>query len=182
MCGSRRSLLTVSDTINLHTGVHAGGAIVTPRRYRPLGGDGFSAPLSMYEVGISLAGNGSGGIAQLIIEPDERFESLLILCQMTMTSATAAIECFFQLSIDSVFSRAFIDAVPLDSMQSFNSASWNPPPILAFTDARIIIPEPGVGPVLTTSWFVYNFNIRASELTPMQTILASLPRSSEVQG
>lgn len=173
--------MSVSDVINLQTGDHAGAAIVNPRRFRPLGGNGFHAPSSMYEVGISIAGDASAGNAQLIISPDDRFEQLLALVQVSMTSATGAIEVFFQMSTNNVFTRGFVDAAPLDGINSFNNAVWNPPPLLGFDEARVVTLNPGVGPVLTTFWYVYNFNIQASKKVPMYQLLANLPRSGTAE-
>ncbi len=55
----------------------------------PLGGDGWTAPRSLYAVEVSLTHDASGGNAQIDVFTDPRYTSLVSYMCMTQTSVAA---------------------------------------------------------------------------------------------
>ncbi len=60
--------------------------------YDPLGGDGFVAPHSSVYVELQLTGDATGGVAQLILQTDPRFMTLIDYFSLNQADAGAAID------------------------------------------------------------------------------------------
>ncbi len=145
----------------------------------PLGGDGISAPLIMWEVAATLAHDASGGNATINVRFDNRFLSLVTLANMRKSSAAGAIECSWEMAtrgpVEAPIFRAFQNAVPLNSLQSFNISVWNPPPLMNMDRLTVIVPNV-TGDSMQLVATIYSFNINVLQRTPMYQILANLPR------
>jgi len=156
-------------------------------RYFPLGGDGFTAPTSAYSVRINLASDASGGNNTLRIKPDPQFVAVCAFLNTGVVAGSAAIDCEFVIRHDQVEEISVIKELPLVGIVSFtNSGLWTPPLyLLNATDRDATLPPfirstiPNVdGETHTLQTIVFNFNKRVRETTPLNQIVASLPRSS----
>lgn len=151
--------------------------------YVPLGGDGINAPHAAYTVvGHKISGDVSGGDARLSVVMDPRFVSLVSWFHWSIDQGTAA-----DADVSLILS-ASQGKVPLQSsagpvvktsatiQSSTIQKTWSPNPIL--------LPG-GDGPAPTLSGralnvdgddyfmscFIYVFNIRVRELSPMGGLL-----------
>lgn len=144
----------------------------------PLGGNGFTAPQSMYEIQATLAGDVSGGTNKITFTQDPRFSSLLTLANNTYVGNTGPIEVGFEMRNTAPagpFARGFSNASPLSTINGVIITVWNPPPIMTMDLWACTTPNVDGDTSNFNAW-VYNFNIRVLEVTPMFQILANLPR------
>jgi len=156
--------------------------------FKPLGGDGEVAPRSSYELrAFSIAGDAGGGTATLVITLDSVYESVIAQASYSATSSAAAQDLYFQI-------RSYSDTgvqlqqdhtVPavaiLGSQDGVARALWVPPPIFKATDIRMVCNNVDATETYAMNVTIYNFNKRASERTPLNVLLASLPRGSSLQ-
>ncbi len=151
-------------------------------QYIPLGGDGWGSPQSAFFLNMVITGDATGGFTRWRINRDPRFEHILQFMSIESTSATAIAYNF------DIFRGAHAPTgvgvhqvgTTAHSAVSGNvlaNQMWTPPPII-----DPIKFECKVNNVDTQEdkfkILVYNFNIRASELVPINIMLASLPRAA----
>lgn len=151
-------------------------------RQIPLGGNGKTAPISMYEVQVALANDASGDESTITVNRDPRYTSICTLIGGTVTVPAAGIEMLFEMQDTEnagPISRGFANAVPIASVGGTSIAVWNPPPIMTMTTWRMITANVDGDTAAFQAWF-YNFDRRILELTPMYQILANLPRSGSM--
>jgi len=164
--------MTVSDVFRLPAQPGTGTS-----RFVPLGGNGFNAPKSMWEVAASLAGDVSGGLNQITVNFDTRFRSIVTLSNIVVTGAAAGIEVTHQMrdsENSGPFARAFSNAIPI-GLNSLSLSVWNPPPIMTMDSFDAITANVDGDSMILNLW-MYNFDIRVLERAPMWQILANLPR------
>ncbi len=148
----------------------------------PLGGDGYTAPSAAYAIrGHAVTGDAGGGTATLTINCDDRFCSLVAWVSAGVNQGTSA---------DAEFRRIITSAQGLGIPQLAENglatavvaafgvevqSLWNPPPVIlpggpdvgrlsyAFTNV--------LNDVYTLQAYIYLFNIRVRETTPMGPLL-----------
>lgn len=148
-------------------------------RFTPLGGDGWTAPQSVFEFGFSSPCDASGGENTITVTFDPRFVQIVTYVRLTNAGASTTLEMEIQLRPPLPFTApivsAFANAVPINGMATQNEMTWSPPPVP--TMRRLVGRVPNVnGDTLVMSALIYNFNIRVLELVPLNLILGSLPR------
>lgn len=145
--------------------------------YIPLGGNGFQAPQSAFMFDFRITGDASGGLVKWEVNRDERFEHIVSFLALESDAATAM---DYILGIRRRAGTTFHNTgqSPDGSVlgQDFTTVLWTPPTMIdpitwiATTENQDTIDFKFKG-------IVYNFNIRASEIVPLGTLLASVPRS-----
>lgn len=167
--------MSVAETITLP----AQGAL-SANVQSPLGGDGWTAPQSVHEVAISLAGIAGGGTNTITVNFDPRYQGVVTYVQARQSDASTSIECQISLLPGGTRSTpqatAFFNAIPVNSIAGTNMVTWCPPPLPHFRVLQSIFPNVD-GDVHTLFFYLYNFNIRVLEKVPLNIILASLPRA-----
>jgi len=146
----------------------------------PLGGDGFTAPKFAYAIRNFLqTGDATGTFVQFRINMDERWCSLVAFAEFTIAQATSA-DAEFQFSISSDKSAELIDSGLQVAVNSSVSGleighTWAPPPLVlpgAGDNARIGLQVLNVDTdVVRLSAYVYCFDVRVRETTPMGPLL-----------
>jgi hypothetical protein len=141
----------------------------------PLGGNGWTSPKSMYYWSIDQTGDVSGGTATIDVGRDERFEMLIDFMEVQNIGGAVV----FRLDIfRNLESRALVVGTSTADA-TISTALWSPPAIIDPFEWRMSIPNVD-GIVSRFKGVVYNFNIRASEVVPLSTLLASVRRSSSL--
>lgn len=166
--------MSVAEVVSLPDQPALGSNIQTP-----LGGDGWSAPSSVYEVAISLAGDAGGGTNRITVNFDPRYAGVVTYVQMRNSSASTLLEMectLFPLGRSTPTASAFANAVPVNGLSSINLFTWCPPPLPHFAQLAATIPNV-LGDTLTLFFYLYNFRVQAFEKVPLNIILASLPRA-----
>lgn len=152
--------------------------------YVPLGGDGWTAPHSVWELSVALDGDGTGGNNVIDVSFDTRFQSICTYMRMRMDSADVVIECLLELlqTHNQPSLSAFSNAIPVESFPSGNACTmtWCPPPIPGMRRARGTIPN-NTGDTQLLQMYLYNFDINVLQRVPLNLILASLPRGESYQ-
>lgn len=150
--------------------------------YIPLGGDGWVAPQSMFEVLVQLASDASGGNSVTTIVRDDRFESVITRAETIISSAAAAADVQFELNTG-ITGRIPAISQSLNHRTALTGSShksWDLPPIFEFRNLVCRTDNVDATEVVNLRCWVYNFRISASQRTPLPILLASLPRSSWV--
>lgn len=150
--------------------------------YVPLGGDGWTAPHSVFEVSMASEGAAGGGDNVATVNFDPRWQSVVTYMRATNDSASGTIEMFMELLQDHSQPQlsAFANTVPILGFKTVNLMTWCPPPIPGMRRARCTVPNVD-GDDLLFQFYLYNFNINVLQKVPLNLILASLPRADSVQ-
>ncbi len=171
--------MSVSNEVSLPD-QDANGGVIT---LRPLGGNGFDSPHSMYMCrDIQVAGDAGGGTASLRINTDPRYESIVQLVACAITSDVASTEVRLSVYADK---DRWWTALSADTfwttLDGISTLTWNPSAIVKASSVRLF-----TGNVDTESYrlgcIIYNFDIRASELIPLNVLVAALPRAASALG
>lgn len=169
--------MAVTTTLTLPASDTNGGLTT----YIALGGNGYSAPQSMFEVSVFSAATASGGINQIQVTFDARFQSIVTYVRMSGGSASTALEMdcalFPPLPRNQPRAQGFVNAVPVNGLFTTNDYVWNPPPLMGMGRIHGTVPNIN-GDDLTLQFYMYNFNINVLQQVPLSLILASLPRGS----
>ncbi len=150
--------------------------------YVPLGGDGWTAPHSVFEVSVASVGDASGGNKVVTVNFDARWQSVVTYMRATNDSASTTIEMFMELlqNHNQPQLSAFCNAVPVAAIaNTVNLMTWAPPPIPGMRRARMTTPNVN-GDDTLFQFYLYNFNINVLQQVPLNLILASLPRAESV--
>ena len=154
--------------------------------YIPLGGDGYTAPFAAYAVNaFTLTGDATGGRVELKVTMDARYCSLVQYLNMTnLQAATADAEFRFVLG-----AALAAGAVPQQTLSGDITAingnisggvatlnqTWSPAPfilpggdVLPFVMGQMLNVDTDVYTIRT---YVFLFNIRVREVTPMGPLL-----------
>jgi len=158
------------------------GAVVL----RPLGGDGYSSPMSAYLVRLfSVTADASGGTATLTINTDPQYESVFNFLNVAVASAAANEPVRFDF-----FERGAI-AAGVAKWEIFGSTFFNsdvgagcavsPPPM--FDIGRVSVATDNIDTeTVRLNCIIYNFRRDAAQRTPLAVLLASLPRGFNITG
>ena len=158
--------------------------------YIALGGNGKTAPHSYYAFDLQIAGDASGGLAEIYCRMDDRYTGLptygmgLISGQVAAAPMTMNFAATF---VDRVEYGENVEVVQPGTTFYTNQFVVEPTPFicqgrpreqLLMTPPwfRLIADNPGVGNDMRLVGRVYNFDINVRTLTPLPYILASLPR------
>lgn len=151
--------------------------------YVPLGGDGFSAPFAAYAVaGFNLQGTAGGGQAKITLQMDPRFVSLIAYVTGSIdqdVAADAELGFFISGSAGHVPIQrwqATVSAVSLDTSTTPIATTWSPNPMLLpggnQAASTLVMTAVNVDAfTYNLSTFIYLFNIRVREVSPMGPLL-----------
>lgn len=146
----------------------------------PLGGDGLTSPISMFEVAVNLDSDASGGTNVCTINFDNRFESVVVRAEMAIDSALAAVDYAIVLN-QAQSNRVGVRTQGLtnfEALTGINHAAWDLPPIMNARNIRFETDNVDDTETAFYTCLVYNFDIDASRRMPLAILLASLPRAS----
>lgn len=144
-----------------------------------LGGNGWSAPKSMYEIEFEQDSDSSGGNSVIDIVFDPQYESLLTRVEAVQDSTAGVVEYMFELNFNIAARIPAIAQGAMDrdaTLTNTNHASWDPPPIMDATSIRTRLINVDDTETSFVRCWIYNFNKGASQVTPLPVLLASLPR------
>jgi len=168
--------VAVSEVVSLPAQPSAGDGVL----FSPLGGDGRSAPLGIYELGAQVTGDAGGGNATVQINMDPRYTSMVAYCAPFVVADTAETEFVAQI-VDLVLfvpNLRVVGTMPFvtEGFSSRNSTFlWYPPPIWLNGNGSIIVSFVNVDATetygLTASIFVFDRNVR--QLAPVQWLNAT---------
>lgn len=144
--------------------------------YQPLGGDGWTAPHSLFMVDVHSVGDASGGTNRATVNADPRFEMLVDFLMVQVTFATV-IDFRFDIGRKNSSRALQCGETVLDPSGALSARIWSPPAIIDPADIRVS-GENVDTQVIQLKAMIYNFNVRASEKTPLSILLASVRRSS----
>lgn len=170
--------MAVLEQITLPAQPSAGSVV-----YTPLGGDGYTAPSSMYDVSIQATGDATGGNVVLQAIYDPRWTGLINWLCATRDNGAQDIGCLMSLTTAEQTGQGLCDF----RLATFGISGggvcklWEPPPT-AFTGTQTF------NPTISATWAnsdgsefnftmqIYNFRKRAREVTPMYLLAQNLPR------
>jgi len=173
--------MSVTQTVTLPNQPTVGSVIL-----RPLGGNGYSSPMSMYVVQLySVTCDASGGQASLDLFTDPQFESVFNVVQVAIASPAASAQVRFDF-----FTRraaaAGLAKFEIQGTSSFDSDTASscmltPPPM--FDMGRVTVVTDNVDTeTVRLNVILYNFRRDAAQITPLAVLLSSLPRGFDVTG
>ncbi len=142
--------------------------------YRPLGGDGFTAPRSMYMFDIASTGDASGGDNTVTVFRDERFQNIASFLQVQTNGVSRIV--LFNVSTHNVGRGIHIGSTVAITGDSFSALMWTPP-LLLDSDSWALQMVNTDTEAVRFKGIVYNFDIFASEKVPLSLLVASMPRS-----
>lgn len=166
-----------------------------------LGGDGYTAPSNLVRVVLSLASDGTGDTNTITIRFDSVYLSLVqfatvsVLAPTTDTPATLSISpepkgATTNLTNANVAANFTIPIVDFGG-SALSRVIWTPPPVLVVADPsstatdspviEAVIPNVNGETQIVAAW-IYQFDKRAAEVTPLPVLLASVPRSGDLLG
>ena len=146
----------------------------------PLGGDGFTAPIAAYSVvNFTLTGDAGGGVLRARVDMDARFCSLISYVTFDVQQATPAAEEFRQFISAARAVPLMVDVGSVANLGTFTTFEinhmWQPPPLIlpgadhgAYHQLSIVNTDTDV---LRVNLYIYIFDIRVRELTPMGPLL-----------
>lgn len=146
----------------------------------PLGGDGFHSPQAAYVVSsFAVSGAVGGGNAILTVNMDPRFCALVNFVTVQIQQvASATVDVRMRVSGNQ--NPTFVDSGPVVAIDADVSAitiarTWFPPPVIlggggeaASIEMRTINVD---ADIYLLEAYIYLFDIRARELTPMGPLL-----------
>lgn len=141
----------------------------------PLGGNGWSAPWSMFYFSIDVTGDVSGGIVRVDVNRDERFEHLVDFLEVQHIGSAGVFR--MDLFRDGE-SRAIATGLTL-AETTIATRLWSPPAIIDPDEWKMEMPNID-GEVSKFKGVVYNFRMGASHQIPLPTLLASVRRASSI--
>lgn len=176
--------MSVSSTVQLPNNPDSGAVDLVP-----LGGDGFSSPISLYIVKVDLDSDAGGGNNRITIRFDVRYTSIVSYASLQITSGAAAIGARLEIRTNGDENVAIQQELPVVSVSGSNTTNamlWTPPALMVSAAHSATETDPPVlrgtidntdteSQILTAR--IYNFDKRARELAPLHVLLASLTRS-----
>jgi len=156
---------------------------------QPLGGNGFTAPHSVYSVFEQVTHDASAGNASISCRFDPRYTQLVSYIGVGQTSGAATVDYFLEIECSDVDRIAVVKEAPLISVVGLgitNQALWTPPAILCSAGLGAVTDTPFFRVVTTNTDTestilrarVYNFDKRARELVPLPELLGALVRGT----
>lgn len=167
--------MAVSVTLSLPAQPSAGdGSLFTP-----FGGDGRIAPLGVYDIGIQVVGDASGGNATAQVVMDPRYTSLVAWVAGWVEADTAAGEFMYRLTdgVTNLPNLRIVGTYPgvTEGFSSRNSTYlWYPPPIWLTGNGRIDVVAVNVDATETygLSCAIYVFDRNVRQIAPAQLLNA----------
>lgn len=162
----------------------------------PLGGNGLTAPHSAQVVRVNLDGDASGGGSTIYVRMDPRFVSLVSYVNLRVDGVSA--DQPFRMELRCTTQDAVVVGGNGDhaAIAGFGGTTvnmlWTPPPVLCGVPQGSI--ADGIPPYVRVdisntngatqvlSMRLYNFDVRAREITPVPALVSALSRSSTVTG
>ncbi len=169
--------MSVTSTVNLPAQPATGSVV-----YRPLGGNGFTAPQAVYYVyNHAIVSDASGGDAILIMGMDPQYQC--VVDQLAFQVQSQATSAVYRFQVE----------LPNDDYIMYNSGSsvleggvgrstWIPQPLFNIDTAALVTPNVDGSETYQFSAIIYLFNKRAQEQVPLNVLLGSFPRSSSALG
>jgi len=140
----------------------------------PLGGNGWTSPQSLYLFSVTSVGDGSGGGHVIQVFRDERFENICSFMQVQLIAPATIVR--FDVSREGSGRATHNGLAVEDEGQTTSVLLWAPPLIIDAEKWALTLINTNTESV-TFKGLVYNFNIRASEVVPLNVLVASMPRS-----
>jgi len=152
--------------------------------YRPLGGDGFTAPLAQYSVLQQLTGDATGARSNVTLGLDDRWMSIVSLLEIHLTGGGSVREGIMEVRADRPSSgvhraRGFGQMIFLSTLSSEGLLSWNPPIVLDALSIFYTTVNVDTA-IMNCRAQIYCFQKRALEEVPLNVILASLPSTQYI--
>ncbi len=167
--------MSVTETLSLPAQPSSG--TVT---YEPLGGDGMIAPLAAYWIdNFIISGDASGGVAELVVECDPRYECLVGFLSSAAWNGTisAGVGCTLTLKWGTKFDASITKLGTYEAPDNKSRLHWAPDPIFGPESwtARF---ENNNGASFLLQAIVYLFKKNVQQYVPLTQLLASLPRGT----
>lgn len=149
--------------------------------YTPLGGNGFSAPQSSYNIQVTLACDASGGTNKITVTMDPQFTQLVSYVQTTIAGVAADTESSRSVGFDTFDEIHDHRPCLLDAGTTANML-WKPPGVMLYQadstyDPKVVSTIENVdGDTHFLICRIYNFDKLARQHTPLSVLLANLPR------
>lgn len=170
--------MSVSDTTTLPAQPTTGSVA-----FIPLGGDGFMAPIAMYQLeSVGVVNDASGGTAQLFVNMDPQFQAVIQNIVFDVASAAADKEMVCAItSRDGNYSDVgqVIALLPTITGVSNARASWCPVPLFDCGQINGVVANVDTE-TFSMSAQILLFNRRATEVIPLSILNASLTRSASM--
>lgn len=168
--------MSVTESFTLPAQPNNGGAA----HFRPLGGDGFTAPQSMYLVDdAELEADVSGGTSLISIIMDDQYESLIQSVTLQVTSVADAPLFSFRIRNPAITDHSVWVNGAMPIFNTVARITWVPSPMFGIEKVTFQIDNVDTEDMFA-SLVVFNFKKRASELIPLNILLASLPRAASL--
>lgn len=179
--------MSVSRTVSLPA-VGAGASDFTT--LTSLGGDGWRSPRSFFSVQVLLANDASAGTAIITVNLDPNYLQVINCIGYTKLGAAADVDFSIAIQSPARANYAIAGTLQFNAGGSLNNVAgvWTPPPLPLVSSegaapASIVSTTPNVtgdNDVLNVD--IFNFWKRAAEETPVEVLLACLPRASSWTG
>jgi len=153
----------------------------------PLGGDGMVSPHSVTHFSITSAGDASGGANRIFARFDQRYVQLVSNLLVFIDGAPGDAPVYMSI-VENAASRVSVRspglALPVSGVPEIQ-VSWCPHPILIAADAAASASDNPVisvgmgnsnGVSMTVYGHIYNFDRRAREIVPIETLTRALVR------
>lgn len=167
--------MAVAVTVTLPAQPLAGDGVL----FSPLGGDGRSSPIGVYDIGIQIVGDAGGGNAVCTVNMDPRYTSMIAYAAPFAAADAAAGEFAIQIVDNVLFTPNLrvVGTLPgvTEGFVSRNSTYlWYPPPIWLNGNGSLITTQVNVDATetygLTCAIYVFDRNVR--QLTPLSWLNA----------
>lgn len=149
--------------------------------YVPLAGDGYTAPHSLFAVNVTLAMDASGGVANIRITRDPRWEHLVPVIGALNTNTT---QDEMQMDITTALAAGgpifLVGGLAQQRPDGTQARVWTPPPIINPLSFQVVAANVDTFQ-LSMSMVVYNFRVDASRKIPLPILLASVPTGGNLQ-
>ena len=168
--------MSVSETIVLPAQPTTGTS-----RIQPLGGNGYSAPMSMAFCEADLASDASGGYNRLIFELEEGHAHMIGIVGMRVASASAAVVAAPTIRAGASMSWRDTVTIPEAAVLTQARVLWRPPPLwcraagtgTGYTpQLEVYVPNVN-GETFRMSMLAYQFQPEASQVTAWPFLVAN---------
>jgi len=170
--------MAVSTTVTVPTQPAVGSITLIP-----LGGDGFYAPQSMYQLeDVAAVADATAGQLQLTINMDPQFECIVQSLTYQISSAAGDKELVCSLSDRSLAYTDFAQVIALlPTITGLGSAraTWCPAPMMDVGQITGVVVNVDTEALLISGQ-ILNFNRNASRQVPLSVLLSSLPRAASI--
>lgn len=168
--------MTVTSTVSLPDQPAAGLV-----EFVPLGGDGYLAPIAQYILSeFAIAGDVSGGSAQLFVNMDPQYQGLVQLISFRMDGATADTDIVASITTRNLgFSDTFSGVLKDVTISGITNTrgTYAPAPMFDFGQINAVVPNVD-GDSLTMGAIINCFARDASRKVPLSILLSCLPRGA----